>query len=102
MVAFYRYIYNSMFFFSIPTFLVLHTANQDCPETFNMQLAKGAYRSFAPNNKYNAYTSSIPAAAGTTLTSAFFSLDVIILRAKTALQQPVFTDAISPVYIFMH
>jgi hypothetical protein len=36
------------------------------------------------------------------LTGAFFSLDVIILRAKTVLQESVFTDAIFPVYTSMH
>jgi len=55
---------------------------------FNTQLIKESTHPLHPIIEYNVYAISITAAAGTNLTCTFFSLDIIILHAKTVLQYP--------------
>jgi hypothetical protein len=55
-----------------------------------------------PVNKYNANTTSIAAAAGTELTGAFSTLEIIIFRVKDSFTILFITDAVFPVYIFIH
>jgi len=55
-----------------------------------------------PVIKYNANTTSITAAAGTELTGAFSTFDIIILHVKDSFTILFITDAVFPVYIFIH
>jgi len=68
-----------------------------CPRSFHTKLIQQPTDPLRPIIQYNAYATSITAAAGTRLTSTSFLIDVIIFLTETVLQKPFITDASSPV-----